>query len=807
MNTPLRLPLTELTQCVEIRVRGRVQGVGFRPTVWRIARDIGLDGEVFNDSEGVLIRASGAASRISALIETMQAAPPPLAQIASVETRAYDGPLAPGFSIGQSAPGAARTEVAPDAAICAACAAEVLDPFTRRFRYPFTNCTHCGPRLSIVQRVPYDRATTTMAPFPLCAACGAEYTDPADRRFHAEATACHACGPKARLIRFDGRAFSYEQLSMLDEIDAALSLIQKGEIVAIKALGGYQLACEATNADAVARLRERKRRDAKPFALMARDLDVIRCYCTLTNEESAALTSREAPIVLLAANGPERLPESVAPGLNTLGFMLPSTPLHVLLLRRMGRPVVMTSGNLRDEPQVTGDAEAAAILSPIASYALTHNREIANRIDDSVVRKMGSAMRLLRRARGYAPASLALPKGFERAPDILAFGAEMKAAFCLIKDGRAVLSQHQGDLEDAATYDDYRKNLALYQQLFDHAPAALAADLHPEYLSAKLAQARAKTSRLPLIQVQHHHAHAAACLAENGRALDAPPVLAIVLDGLGYGAEGAIWGGEFLLADYHRFERLGTFKPVAMPGGAQAAREPWRNLYAHLMAEMGASAFAMNFSELPLFAALSAKPLAAIDAMIKASVNSPKASSCGRLFDAVAAAVGICFDRQAYEGAAAARLEAIVSQDTLINEGEELAYPLPIPNLKGSNLPYVEPLAMWNAILGDLILQTPAGVIAARFHKGLAKAIAAMTLKIARRDEDEVPRFDTVALSGGCFQNKVLFEQVAARLEAQNFNVLAHSRTPANDGGVALGQAAIAAAHLIGAGHIRQKAD
>ncbi|PBB24439.1 carbamoyltransferase HypF [Mesorhizobium sp. WSM4307] len=806
MNTPLRM--ADATRSVEIRVRGRVQGVGFRPTVWRIASRLGLDGDVLNDSQGVLIRVRGVSSIIAALVEELRASPPPLADITAIETRPCVGELASGFVIVDSEAGArARTEISPDAAMCSVCAAEVLDPFLRRFRYPFTNCTHCGPRLSIVGGVPYDRATTTMAPFPLCQACGAEYRDPADRRFHAEATACFVCGPTARLIRFDGRAFSFEQHSMLDDVDAALSLIQKGEIVAIKALGGYQLACDATRPEAVALLRQRKRRDAKPFALMARDLDVVRRHATVSDAEAAALASREAPIVLLAATGPEKLPAEIAPGLQTLGFMLPSTPLHLLLLRRMGRPVVMTSGNLSDEPQLIDDAEAAAKLSSIAPYALTHNRDIANRIDDSVVRHMGAKLRVLRRARGYAPASIQLPPGFEPAPDILAYGAELKATFCLIKDARAVLSQHQGDLEDALTYDDYRKNLVLYRDLFDHRPAALAADLHPEYLSAKLARATARSDNLPLVEVQHHHAHAAACLAENGRSLNADPVLAIVLDGLGYGSDGTIWGGEFLLADYRRFERLGTFKPVAMPGGAQAIREPWRNLHAHVLSEMGWPAFAMNFGELDLFAALTDKPLASVEAMIKASLNSPNASSCGRLFDAVAASLGICFDRQAYEGEAAARLEAMVSARSLDEEGDALAYPLPIPNLKGSGLPYIEPLGMWNAVFGDLILKTPASLIAARFHKGLAKSIAAMALKLARRDEDgAVPRFDTVALSGGCFQNKVLFEQVIGRLEDLNFNVLTHSRVPCNDGGVAFGQAAIAAAHLIDAGRVRQKA-
>ena len=796
------LPEVAIWQSVEIRVRGRVQGVGFRPSVWKIAHELALHGDVRNDSEGVLIRACGQASKISTLIETLRAAPPPLADIVAIEIRDFQGFLAQGFHIVESVRGAARTQIAPDAATCAACAAEIRDPIARRYRYPFANCTHCGPRLSIVRAVPYDRATTTMAPFPLCEACAREYRDPADRRFHAEATACPICGPKARLIRFDGAAIDLDRTTARDDVDAALCLIKRGEIVAIKGLGGYHLACDATRPDVVARLRALKRREAKPFALMARDLAVVARYCAFDDLERTALASREAPIVLMRANGPQTLPAAVAPGMNTLGFMLPSTPLHMLLLQRMARPVVMTSGNLSDAPQIIDDAMAAEKLSAIAPFALLHNREIANRIDDSVVRHMDGAMRVLRRARGYAPAAMGLPPGFAGAPDLLAFGAQMKSTFCLIKDGQAVLSQHQGDLEDAETFEDYTRNIALYRQLFDHAPTYLVADLHPEYLSTKLAAKTARQQHLPLVQIQHHHAHAAACLAENQRPLDAPPVLAIVLDGLGLGNDGKLWGGEFLLADYQGFERLGTFKPVAMPGGERAAREPWRNLYAHLLAEMGWADFTMNFAKLPLLAALEGKPLATLAAMLKSQTNVPQASSCGRLFDAVSASIGLCFDHQAYEGEAGALLEARVCRETLAHEGDDLAYPFSILRLKDTHLPYIEPLGMWRALLDDLALQTPASVISARFHKGLAKAIVAMVRKLA----GEPARFDTVTLSGGCFQNAVLLEQVATRLRDANFTVLTHAKVPANDGGIALGQALIAAARCLQSSPIIQKA-
>ena len=780
------------TVAVEIRVRGRVQGVGLRPAVWRLGRQLGLRGEVLNDGEGVLVRAGGNAAAVEALVTTLRRDPPPLARIERIETRAFAGDLADGFRIVASEAGPSRTQIAPDAAMCAACAAETLDPFARRYRYPFTNCTDCGPRLSIVRAVPYDRATTTMAPFAMCPACRAEYEDPADRRFHAEAIACHACGPAARLIRFDGRAISFDQHSMLDDVDAVCSLLQKGEIVAIKGLGGYQLACDATNAAAVARLRVRKRRAAKPFALMARDLDGIARFATGGAGAGAGRTSAKAPIVLLPADGPERLPEAVAPGLRTLGFMLPTTPLHQLMLRRMARPLVMTSGNLAEEPQATEDSDARQRLAPIADYALVHDREITNRIDDSVVRVMAGRARVLRRARGWAPEPIPLPEGFAHAPDVLALGGELKATFCLVKDGAAVLSQHQGDLEDAAAFDDYCRNLDLYRRFLDHRSMAVAIDRHPEYLSAKLGRERAAADGLPLLAIQHHHAHIAACLVENRYPLTAPPVLGIVLDGLGMGDDGALWGGEFLLADYRGFQRLGTFKPVAVPGGAQAPRAPGRNLYAHLAAEMSWAELTMNFAELEVYDYLAAKPLPTLDAMIRAGVNAPPASSCGRLFDAAAAALGLCRERQAYEGEAAARLEAIVDQPALAESDDSLAYPFAIPRLRGVGLPYVEPLAMWRALLGDLILRTPASVIAARFHQGLARAIAAMASEVTRDGS-----IRTAVLSGGCFNNRVLLEECVRRLGAVGFTVLTHAEVPAGDGGLALGQAAVAAASLI----------
>ena len=777
---------------VEIRVRGRVQGVGFRPTVWRHARDLGVSGEVLNDAEGVLIRAAGSEAGLAAFVDRIATRPPPLARIDQIETQAFYGDLPKEFRIAETRGGEAHTQIAPDAAVCSACANEVLSSTGRRRQYAFTNCTHCGPRLSIVEGIPYDRSKTTMANFPLCDACSAEYGEPEDRRFHAEAIACLACGPRLALVRLNGVPETLGH-SAFDDLDRARALIEKGEILAIKGLGGYQLTCDAANRDVIVQLRHLKKRDAKPFALMARDIDVVRRYCSVSSEEQEELTSSRAPILLLRADGPERLPDTIAPGMNTLGFMLPTTPLHLLLFRALDRPLVMTSGNWSDEPQVIKDADACERLAGIASYALMHDRPIANRLDDSVSRVMGKRVRVLRRARGFAPEPIRLPPGFESAPELLAMGGELKATFCLIKDGQAILSQHQGDLEHAATWRDYCENLALYRNLFDHRPVALAADRHPEYLSSKLAREKSRAESLPLVEVQHHHAHVAACLAESGYPLDAPPALGIVLDGLGWGDDGTIWGGEFLLADYRRSARLATFKPVGMPGGAQAVREPWRNLYAHLKAAMGWAEFSERFSQLDLQSYLSNKPVRTLDVMGRKNINTPMASSCGRLFDAVAAALGVCCDKQAYEGEAAARLEALVDREIRFDAP---GYPLSIVDVPGSDLLVIEPREMWNALLRDLSAETPTSIMATQFHRGLSRVVADMTKKLARPHDESNPRFRTVALSGGCFQNRVLFEDVVERLEKEGFDVRTHAQVPASDGGLSLGQAAIAAALL-----------
>lgn len=786
-----------MEQAEFIRVSGLVQGVGFRPTVWRLAQRHGMRGTVANDGQGVSIHVCGAVEGIEAFVQALTKEAPPLARVDHIERQpATFLPPDAEFRIVASVTTAVHTSVVPDAATCSECIKEIFDPFGRRYRYPFTNCTHCGPRLSIIEGIPYDRASTTMRDFVMCPACKAEYKNPADRRFHAQPVACYVCGPRAWLERADGAAIAMDTITTLDEVDAVCSLLQRGEIVAIKGLGGFQLACDATNEAAVAKLRQRKRRERKPFALMTRDLDIVRNYCDMSDAEQALLQSPAAPIVLMNAS-PSNIAVSVAPGLNTLGFMLPNTPIHHLMLRRMNRPIVLTSGNLADEPQAISNDEAKQRLGGIADYFLLHNRDIARRVDDSVVRVVVGATRVLRIARGYAPTTIALPSGFDKAPPILALGGELKNTFCLLQDGKATLSHHIGDLEEVTTHTDYCNAIIDYLRLFEHQTQIVAVDQHPEYLSAKLGRTMLEQQPARSLEsVQHHHAHIAACMAENGVALDEGSVIGMAFDGLGMGEDGTLWGGEFFLADYVQAKRVATFKPVALLGGEKAVYEPWRNTYAQIMAEMGWGRFSMNYEELELFKFLDTKPRDLLNSMLKSGVNSPLASSCGRLFDAVAAAAGVCRESVAYEGQAAIEFEALVDQKTLREEDDELAYPFAIPRLKDSNLPYIEPLGMWQALLGDLILKTPVGVMSARFHKGLAIIIVRMADKLSRHESPDEP-IKTVALSGGVFQNKVLLEQVISRLEEQGFKVLTHTQVPANDGGLALGQAAVSAARSL----------
>jgi hydrogenase maturation protein HypF len=778
-----------MTQVVaeNIRVCGIVQGVGFRPTVYRLAQTYGLRGEVSNDGQGVLIRVVGDRATIDKFVNHLQTEPPPLAKIESIHrsTATEEILAADNFVIVASRNSKIQTQIAPDAATCEACKQEIFDPSSRWYGYPFTNCTHCGPRLSLIRQLPYDRHNTSMAAFDLCPDCQQDYHNPLNRRFHAQPTACPVCGPKVWLETGDGKPIHLN----LNEIEAVAHFIQQGHIVAIKGLGGFHLACDATNETAVQQLRQRKYRQDKPLALMARDINIIQEYCQISLAEQELLESVAAPIVLLTQNGKKQVATAVAPGQNTLGFMLPYTPLHHLILQNLDFPIVFTSGNLSDEPQCIENSEAQEKLIGIADYFLFHNREIVNRVDDSVVRVVNHRIQVLRRARGYAPAPINLPTEFANSPAILAMGSELKNTFCLLSQGQAIVSQHIGDLENALAAEAYRKTLELYLGLLDHHPQAIAVDLHPEYLSTKLGKEIAELNQIPFYSIQHHHAHIVACLAENKVSLNAKPVLGIALDGLGYGEEGQLWGGEFLLADYRNFKRLGSFKPVAMIGGEQAIYQPWRNTYAHLKSVFQDDLLNQILkTELEIL--FQKKPLKLLNQLIEKEINSPLASSCGRLFDAVAAAIGICRDSCSYEGQAAMMLETI-AEDYLLNNSEEITgYPFDVAKLEYKL--YLEPRPLWNALLTDLKNHVHPGLMAAKFHLGLADGITFMVQKLQDKAD-----FNKVALSGGVFQNKLLLTQLCYRLNPLNLQVLTHSQVPSNDGGLSLGQAVITAAKLL----------
>lgn len=775
----------------QIRVRGLVQGVGFRPFVWRLARQCKLTGYVLNDGGGVLIHAGGAAGQIERFLHLLREEVPPLARIDDVECTALDHvPPGQDFVIHSSGAGAVQTGIVPDAATCPACRDEINNPDDRHYRYAFTNCTHCGPRLSIIRAIPYDRANTAMAPFHMCPACQAEYEQPADRRFHAQPNACPDCGPQLWLEGPDGARL--EPDSALDESDVIKTvqrLLAQGHIVAVKGIGGFHLAVDGANGRAVDRLRRAKHRYDKPFALMAGDCAMIGEYAVLGDEAEALLNCPAAPIVLLDIRPDGRaLPEAIAPGQNSLGFMLPYTPLHHLLLAGRDAPLVMTSGNISDEPQCISNQAARRQLSDIADTFLMHDREIVNRLDDSVVRIADGQLATLRRARGYAPSPIALPAGFADAPRVLAMGAELKNTFCLIRPGEAIVSQHMGDLQDAATHAEYRGSIELYRDLFQFAPQMIAVDMHPAYHSTQWGAGLAAEAGLPLHEVQHHHAHIASAMAEHDMPLDHGPVLGIALDGLGYGPGGELWGGEFLLADYSGFQRLAHFLPVALPGGDKAMQEPWRNAFAHLHAALGWAEVEAEHAELDIVRHMNGKPAATLIRMIESGLNAPPASSAGRLFDAAAAVIGIRPDRVSYEGQAAIEMEALAAGQDLESAGQ---YGDDL-RLGADGMISLHWEALWRGLLADVRRGTAAGLMAARFHNTVSASVGQAALRCV-----EIHPVAAIVLTGGVFQNRLLLQSVSRYLSAEGLNVLSPSRFPANDGGVALGQAVITAARQL----------
>lgn len=751
----------------EIKVTGIVQGVGFRPFVYSLATSLQLTGWVRNTSSGVEIEINGTDESVSAFLEELKTHPPALARIDSIEARPVPPNGYEGFEIRHSQPQPGDfLPVSPDVCTCPDCLRELFDPSDRRYRYPFINCTNCGPRFTIVTDIPYDRPNTTMAGFPLCDGCRREYEDPLDRRFHAQPVACPRCGPQ---IRFEANG---QQIAAgEDALQLARQWLREGRILAVKGLGGYHLACDASNPQAVAELRRRKRRSDKAFALMAFDLAAIERQAQVGPSERNLLESIQRPVVLLQRKPGSTVAAVVAPGLNTLGFMLPYTPLHFLLLEpEPGFPevLVMTSGNLSEEPIAYQDEDACTRLQTLADGFLLHNRPIHMRVDDSVAEIVdGDQPYLIRRARGYAPDPVQLSYDL---PPVLAAGAELKNTFCLTRGKYAFLSQHIGDLENYETLQSFEEGVRHYQNLFRVQPELIACDLHPDYLASRAAAQRAEQENLPLVKVQHHHAHLAACLADN-HYTKSDPVIGLILDGTGLGTDGAVWGGEVLVGGLEGYRRAYHLKYVPLPGGDLAVRKPARMALSHLWA-----AGLPWEEELPPVEALCFEERTALRVQLEKKLNTPPTSSMGRLFDAASALISV---RQVvnYEGQAAIELEALADPD------ENGSYPFDIQD------GILDPAPLWEAMLADWRAGESAGTISARFHNAIADAL----LTICREIRSNAGT-STVALSGGVWQNRLLLHKTLERLRADRFTVLYHHRVPANDGGLALGQALIAAA-------------
>ncbi len=762
-----------------IRISGLVQGVGFRPAVWQLAQKFNIQGEVRNDGSGVQIIAQSDPEIIQQMLTQLRNNPPLLARIDSIQREVI---LAVSnfeqFSINQSISNDIHTGLVADAKTCESCLNDISNQQNRRYGYAFTNCTHCGPRLSIVKKLPYDRINTSMDIFTLCDPCQKEYDTADNRRFHAQANACPHCGPKLWLCNSNGVLISSEQAI----IDTA-ALIKQGKIVAIKGIGGFQLACDAQNKQAVQQLRNRKNRPHKALALLAGSIEQINRYCHVSSEEISLLQSPAAPIVLLnTKNSKSSIADNTAAAQKTFGFMLPNSPLHYLLMKNLRAPIILTSGNASNQPQCTDNQQALKQLDEIADAFLMHNRDIVNRIDDSVVRMHHSQIHFYRRARGYAPAPIIMPEKLYKA-NILACGSELKNTFCLLRDGKATISQHIGNLNNSNNWKDYLYNLELYRQLFQFEPRAIAVDIHPQYQSSQHGRQLANELNVPLIEVQHHHAHIASCLAENSWNCDKGKVIGVAMDGLGFGTDSSIWGAEFLVANYHDFERRASLKPTPMPGGNQASLEPWRNTFAQLQTHCNWSQISKQFYGLSFMQHLAEKPLKIISKMMKNSLNSPLCSSCGRLFDSVAFTLGICPDRQSYEGQAAMELENLIDIKDWSNAP---AYPFLIEKNK---ILEINPAPMWSELLNDLKNGASRSRISASFHLGLAQVITQTIENISASSG-----ITTVVLTGGVFQNLTLQESCQSLLKQQSFTVLTQQQVPANDGGLSLGQAAIAAA-------------
>jgi len=744
-----------------------VQGVGFRPFVYGLASRLHLGGFVRNQTGNVLIEIEGPEVGIRQFLDELKSHPPPLAKIETIRCSRQTARGDRHFEILPSEFDASATiSICPDIATCDACRAEIFDPADRRYRYPFTNCTNCGPRLTIVLGAPYDRSRTTMAGFEMCADCRREYENPADRRFHAQPVACPKCGPSLRLADGAGKA-----VESADPLAAAVTALREGKILAIKGLGGFHLACDARSESAVRALRTRKHRDEKPFAVMVKDIATAEKYCHIDPPERALLTSHHRPIVLLAKKSTRDLCETIAPGNPRIGLMLPYTPLHHLLLHDLGdMPLVMTSGNRSDEPIAYLDEDALSRLGEIADLFLMHNRPIHVRCDDSVTSIIAGSPSPIRRSRGYAPQPITLPR--ESPQPILAVGGQLKSTFALARERQAILSHHLGDLDHLEAFRAFQRDIDLYQDLLAIRPQTIVHDLHPDYASTRYALQQRDQRGIECIAVQHHHAHIASCMAEHG--LD-EPVIGVSFDGTGYGLDGAVWGGEFLICDYETFQRVAHLRYVPLPGGDAAIREPWRIALSHLI-DAGADTS-------PLEKRIDPAAVRTVRQMIQRKFNSPPTSSAGRLFDAIACIAGVR-DSVSFEAQAAMQLEWLAAQSP-----PDGGYPIELTREGGTMVIDTRPLI--RAAARDAADGRPPALIARRFHT----AVVEMVLKTANEIRQSF-NLNIVALSGGALMNRLLAEEISHRLVSSGFRVCRHTLVPPNDGGLSLGQLAVAIAHI-----------
>jgi hydrogenase maturation protein HypF len=757
-------------QLLRITVRGVVQGVGFRPFVYQLAEKYLLNGWVLNTSGSVEIEIEGERGYLDAFLKELKDNHPPQAHITELKAEekpeyGYDD-----FKIKHSLPRADQYQlISPDLATCSECRSDFTDKDNRRYRYPFTNCTNCGPRFTIIEDIPYDRPLTTMKVFKMCPECQSEYENPLDRRFHAQPNACPVCGPQFELIDNRGKPVKTE-----GAIKEAAKLLRKGYIVAIRGLGGFLLACDATSDKAVNTLRKRKKRPGKPFAIMLSGLDKVREHCLVSPKEEELIISPASPIVLLNWRDKSGISKTVAPKLKYLGVMLPYTPLHHLLMADCGIPLVMTSGNLSEEPIARDNEEALKRLGNIADYFLIHNRDIYSTYDDSVLMVVDENPVMIRRARGYAPYPVRLPFKTEQ---VLACGAEEKNTFCITRDDNSFVSQHIGDMENEETLNHFDNTVALYHRMFRTKPIAIARDMHPDYLPSKWAQEQAQKENLELLDVQHHHAHIASCIAENGLC---EPVIGVAFDGTGYGTDGNIWGGEFLTADLEDFERKAHFEYLPLPGGEAAVKKPYRTATGYIYNLLGEEALTDG---IPCLDNIDTTELELIKQQVDKGLNTPLTSSCGRLFDAVSALTGVCGEIN-YSAQAAIELEMAA-----YGIEDEKSYRFALAEENGIIVIKLKDLL--KDIIAEIKNGTPKGAISARFHNTVALITLKVCLSIAQESG-----LNMVALSGGCFQNRRLLKKLSALFKENGFKVITNRFVPPNDGCISLGQAVIASNRL-----------